>query len=168
MLDKNRKFTENKSIINAARIISSLANGNNTVTDIAKYCKYNTSTVHRLLQTMKQLDWATQDSINHRYYLGPFFTEISSNQLANHKYLVVHAFDEMAHLSNISEETINITIMVQLQYVLLHTIVSKQSLKVTEMSHQDNMPAFFAGASGKMLLSQLNDEEINEILKKSI
>ena len=156
---------ENKSIIRAAKIIACLGSGLTTVTDIAAQCKYSTSTVHRFLQTMKELDWAAQDAVNHRYYLGPFFTEVSSNQLANHRYLVVHALEEMTRLTDISAETVNIAIMVQLHYVLLHHIASKLSLKVTEIDHE-NTPAPFTGATGKVLLAQLSDKEISENLRK--
>jgi IclR family acetate operon transcriptional repressor len=113
---------------------------------------------------MAELDWATQDAINHRYYLGPLFTEVASDLVSTHKYLVVVALDEMNHLSDISDETVNLAILIQLHYVQLHGITSKHSLKVSEVSHKFMPP--FTGATGKVLLSQLNDKEISEILQK--
>lgn len=158
------KLVENKSIIRATRIIFCLRSGMNTLSEIAHYCKYSPPTVHRLLQQMVKLDWATKDTISHRYYLGSLFTEVSSDLLTVHRYLVVNALDEMNYLFTISEETVNLAILTQLRYVQLHNIMSKHSLKVSEMCH-DFMPPF-TGATGKVLLSQLSDEEISEVLQK--
>lgn len=157
-------MTENKSIVRATKILYALKRGNNSLSEIARYCKYSPPTVHRILQQMVDLDWATQDPISHKYYLGSIFTEITSDLLATHKYLVVNAIDEMNSLSDISEETVGLAVLVQLHYVQLHGIPSKHSLAVSEISHNFMPP--FTGATGKVLLSQLSDREIKEILRQ--
>jgi len=164
MSDKQKKFIENKSIIRANKIISCLRSGINSLSEIAHYCKYSPPTVHRVLQQMVELDWATQDAISHKYYLGSLFIDVSSDLLAAHRYLVVNALDEMNHLSTISEETVNLAILIQLHYVQLHSILGMHSLKISEASHSFMAP--FTGATGKVLLSQLSNEEISEVLQK--
>ena len=164
MPDSTKKYTENKSIVRATKIIYALRSGINSVSEIARYCKYSPPTVHRILQQMVNLDWANQDAISHKYFLGSLFTEIASDFLAAHRYLVVNAYDEMNSLSNMSEETISLSVLMQLHYVQLHNIISKHSLAVSEVSHSFMPP--FTGATGKVLLSQLDDKEIREVLSK--
>ena len=164
MSQSNRKYTENKSIVRATRIIYALRNGINSLSEIARYCKYSPPTVHRILQQMVDLDWANQDAISHKYFLGSLFTEISSDFLATHRYLVVNAYDEMNSLFTMSEETVNLAVLIQLHYVQLHNIISKHNLAVSETSHNFMPP--FTGATGKVLLSQLDDREIREVLSK--
>jgi len=160
-----REPYNNNSLIRASNILFCLSNGVNTNTEIAKYCKYSTSTVHRLLNVLKNLNWVVQDNINHKYYLGPVIDQLTSNQASTHRYLLVNALYEMGHLSNFSGETINLSILIELRSILLHGIDSKQELKITE-AETGYGTLFAVGATGKALLSQLDDEEIREVLNR--
>jgi len=160
----NESYT-NTSLVRATSILFCLSNGINTSTDIAKYCKYSTSTVHRLLNVLKNLNLVVQDRINHKYYLGPVVNQLTSNQTNTHRYLLINALHEMGRLSNFSGETINLSILVQLRSVLLHAIPSEQELRITEVDSGYGM-LFAVGATGKALLSQLDDEEMREVLHK--
>jgi len=168
---KQRKYITNSinsanvptSLHRATDILSCLSNGINTVTDIARYCKYSNSTVHRLLQTLKKLNWAIQDGNNHQYYLGSLITQLSSNQVAAHKYLIMQSLREMISLSDVTEETINLAVMVQLHYSLLHEVASKHDLRITEESKR--LGPMYIGATAKVLLAQLDDEELKRTLK---
>ena len=151
------------SLYRATDILTCLSNGINTVTDIARYSKYSNSTVHRLLQTLKELDWAIQDEDNHKYYLGPMVTRLSSNQMAAHRYLIMQALRDMMHLANITEETVNLAVMVQLHCTLLHEIASQHGLRITEESKR--LGPLYVGATAKVLLSQLGDKELKTTLK---
>ena len=130
----SKSTTVSTSLHRATNILSCLSNDINTATDIASYCKYSTSTVHRLLQTLKELNWAIQDDNNHKYYLGPLVYQLSSNQIAAHKYLIMRALHEMIHLSNITEES-------------------------------KRLGPLFIGATAKVLLSQLSNEELRTTMK---
>jgi DNA-binding IclR family transcriptional regulator len=155
----------NTSLIRATNILLCISNGIDTNTEIAKYCGYSTSTVHRLLNVMRNLNWVVQDSINHRYYMGSVANQLTSNQTGTHRYLLINSLQEMGRLSNLSEETINLSILVQLRSVLLNAVPSKQDLIVTEMD--SGYGALFAvGATARVLLSQLDDKEIMEIVHK--
>jgi DNA-binding IclR family transcriptional regulator len=162
---RNQETYTNASLVRATNILLCLSNGINANTEIAKYCKYSTSTVHRLLSVMKNLNWVIQDGINHKYYLGPVIHQLISNQSGAHRYLLIHALQEMGRLSNFSEETINLSILVQLRSVLLHAIPSKQELIITEMDSGYGM-LFAVGATARVLLSQLEEEEISEVVGK--
>lgn len=159
----SKSATVSTSLHRATDILSCLSNDINTVTDIARYCEYSNSTVHRLLHTLKELNWAVQDENNHEYYLGPMVTRLSSNQIAAHQYLIMQALREMLHLSNITEETVNLSVMFKLHYTLLHEVASQQDLRITEESKR--LGPIYIGATAKVLLSQLDDEELKTTLK---
>jgi DNA-binding IclR family transcriptional regulator len=159
------KSYTNTSLVRATNILICLSNGINTNTEIAKYCKYSTSTVHRLLNVMQNLDWVVQDSINRRYYLGSVASQLISNQGNAHRYLLVNALQEMGHLSSFSGETISLNILIQLRSVLLHYIPSDQELKIVE-DDSGQMAPFAVGATAKVLLAQLDEKEIREVLNK--
>ena len=155
----------NTSLTRATSILNCVSNGINTNIEIAKYCHYSTSTAHRLLQTLKGLNWVVQDKISRRYYLGPQVTQLSTNPLTSHRHLIIQSLQEMERLSALTSETINLTILAQFRYVLLHDIPCKQELKITEHLQVTGI-LFAVGATGKVLLSQLPDEEIREVLNK--
>jgi DNA-binding IclR family transcriptional regulator len=155
----------NTSLLRATNILYCLSNGINTNTEIARHCQYSTSTVHRLLNVMKNLNWIVQDRINHQYYLGPVVNHLLSNQADAHRYLLINALQEMVRLSQFSRETINLSVLVQLRTVLLHFIPSEQELKIVEVDSGHGMQ-FAVGATAKVLLSQLSEKEIKEVLNK--
>ena len=155
--------TKSTSLRRATNILSCLSNDVNTVTDVADYLGYSTSTVHRLLQNLNTLGWVTQDRNNHKYYLGPMVNQLSSNQIAAHKYLIMHTMREMTHLSVITRETISLAVMVQLRHMLLYEISSTYDLKITEESKISS--PIYVGATAKTLLAQLGDKELKVTLK---
>ncbi len=155
----------NNSLIRATNILLCVSNGINTSTEIARHCKYSTSTVHRLLNVLKNLNWLIQDNISNKYYLGPIADQLTSDYSSQHRYLLVNAFNEMGYLSNLSGETINLSILVGLRSILLHGIHSNQELKITEADSGYGM-LLAVGATGKALLAQLSEEEIREILNR--
>jgi IclR family transcriptional regulator, KDG regulon repressor len=148
----------------ATEILSCLSLDINTVTDIAVYCLYNVSTVHRVLQTLKGLNWVIQDDNNHKYYLGPMVTQLAANRIASHKYLIMHSIREMERLAKVTEESVNLGVMVQMHYTLLYEISSLHNLRITEESKR--LIQLFTGATAKVLFSQLNDDELVEALTR--
>jgi DNA-binding IclR family transcriptional regulator len=156
------------SVVRAANILVSLSNGVNNVTDLSKYCNLSKSTVHRLLKTLEEPRFVVYDSINHRYYLGPLVTQLASNAKATHQYLIMSALEEMKRLADIAEETVTLTLLVGIQFIHLYEITCKQGLKVDERvgdKEEGIAPLLPLGAIQKVLLSQLNDDELKLALK---
>jgi DNA-binding IclR family transcriptional regulator len=151
------------SLHRSSNILMCLSNDINTITDIAGYCKYSTSTVHRLLRSLKELNWIIQDGDSHKYYLGPLILQLASNRIASHKYLIMQALGEMERLANITEETINLAIMLQLNYSIIHAIPSKHDLRIIEENKR--IGPMYTGATAKVMLSQLSDEELQITLR---
>ena len=158
-------YTDRKSIgsiAHAARILVCLSNRINTVTDIARQCNFGKSTVHRVLKLLEESRLVVQDVINRRYYMGPLVTQLTSNPITTHEYLVLSSVEEMKRLSQVSEETVTLDIMIGIQSFSLHEIPSQHDLKVTQGTRKA-MPSF-AGASAKVLLSQLSDEKLRVVM----
>ena len=107
---------------------------------------------------MEELHLVTQDPITRNYYLGPLINQIASNPQANHHYLITSALEELRYLWDFSGETVELNIMVGLQYIRLHEIQSKFDLKVVQ--GPDPVGPIYVGATAKILLSQLNDEDL--------
>jgi IclR family KDG regulon transcriptional repressor len=156
------------SVVRAAKILVCLSSGISNVTDLSKGTDLSKSTVHRLLKTLEAPHFVVYNSINHRYYLGPLVTQLASNPIATHQYLVMSALKEMKRLSDFAEETVNLTLLVGIQFIHLYEIESKQGLKVNEQIEDDvagTAPILPLGAIQKVLLSQLNNRELNLALK---
>jgi IclR family transcriptional regulator, acetate operon repressor len=162
MPEDNKKLTINRSIERATQILIYLGANIHSIKDIARHCRLSPSTVHRILQTLQRLDWVRQDQTDSRYYLGPLASQLSSNLVSAHRYLVMNSVDEMMNLSKSSGETVSLGIMIHLKYVSLHDIPSKHNLRVFEGSDTSGAPT--QGATGKVALSQLSDEDIRHAL----
>jgi IclR family transcriptional regulator, KDG regulon repressor len=158
------KSNENPSSLErATEILLCLGNGINSATEIADYCEYSISTVHRLLQSLTELGWVVQDEVSHKYFIGSMVHKLSSNLAAAHRYLILHVLKEMSRLANLTEETIMLGGMDQFNFLRLHDIPSPHNLRIIEAS--DKMKGQYLGASAKVLLSQLEDKELKKLLK---
>ncbi len=151
------------SIAHATDILICIGNDFHALTDIARECNLGKSTVHRVLKLLEQSKFVVQDTINRRYYLGPLLTRLTSNPVTSHEYLIMYASEEMRRLSMVTEETVNLDIMIGTQAFSLHEVLSLHDLKVS----QDNMMQgpLVAGASLKALLSMLNDKQLEAALE---
>lgn len=157
-----QKPTAIRSVSRAVNILVCLTNGMSSITEIANCCKLTKPTVYRLLQTLEDSLMVTQDPINHRYYLGPLINRIASNPEANHHYLINCALEGLKYLWDFSGETVELNIMAHLQYIRLYEIQSKYELKV--VAGPDPVGPVYVGATAKVLLSQLDDDELQTAL----
>jgi IclR family KDG regulon transcriptional repressor len=162
-LDKDQKSTSIRAVYRAVVILVCLSNNTNTLTEIANCCRLTKPTVFRLMKTMEELHLVTQDPVTRHYYLGPLINQIASNPQANHHYLITSALEELRYLWDLSGETVELNIMVGLQYIRLHEIQSKFDLKVVQ--GPDPVGPIYVGATAKILLSQLNDEDLQIALR---
>jgi DNA-binding IclR family transcriptional regulator len=150
------------SIAHAADVLTSLSNDVHTVTDIARQRGLGKSTVHRVLKLLEQSMLVVQDTTSRRYYLGPLITRLTSNPLTTHEYLIMCAAEEMKRLAHLSEETVAMDIMIGTQFFPLYEVPSRHDLRVTQESRASG--PVNAGASGKVLLSQLNEKQLRNAI----
>jgi IclR family KDG regulon transcriptional repressor len=150
------------SIAHAAAVLTCLSNGIHNLTDIARQCELGKSTVHRVLKLLKYSMLVVQDTVSRRYYLGPLVTRLASNPVTTHEYLVMCAIEEMKRLAQFSEETVAMDIMIGTHIFPLYEISSQHDLRVTQESRASG--PVNAGASGKTLLSLLNEKRLRNAI----
>jgi IclR family transcriptional regulator, KDG regulon repressor len=154
------------SIDRAASILVCLSHGISTITELAKATNLNKSTVHRLLNTLSKPRFVSYNPANHRYYLGPLVTRLSSNQQVTHQYLVMCAMNEMKHLSVVTEETISLTLLVGTDLIVLYNIPSKFGIRLLDNIDQNEETSILPfGSSARVLFSQLNEKNLALTLK---
>jgi DNA-binding IclR family transcriptional regulator len=146
------------SIAHAADVLTCLSNDIHTVTDIARRCGLGKSTVHRVLKLLERPGLVVQDTVSRRYYLGPLITRLASNPITTHEYLIMCAGEEMNRLAQLSEETVALDIMIGTQIFPLYEVPSQHDFRVTQESRAAG--PLNAGASGKVLLSLLNEKQL--------
>jgi DNA-binding IclR family transcriptional regulator len=151
------------TMFRAASILLCLSDGINTVSDIADYTKISKTTVHRLLNALEESQLAMKEPLNHRYYLGHLIAHIGSRPQKTHEHMIICALDELKHLSDYTEETVSLGIEVGLQYLSLREIQSKHDPIIIIESRR--MVPLLAGATSKVLLSQLSDEELELVMQ---
>jgi DNA-binding IclR family transcriptional regulator len=142
----------------AAKILGSISNGVNSITEIGKSCKLSKSTTHRLLQALIASDLVTQDPISRQYYLGYALTNLIWKPEITHEYLVTCAREEIKRLSDYTGETTSFGLMIALRYVNLYSIPSSFTLRAVEEPLKSDL--IHAGAHGKVLLSQLANKDL--------
>jgi DNA-binding IclR family transcriptional regulator len=157
ILIPRKRTTSVNTIFRAANILICLSNGVNTITDIASQCQLSKSSVHHLLKCLEEPRLVVCDSINHRYHLGPLVTQLASNPKTSHELLINTCLPEMEQLSEMSEETVSLVIMMGIRIIMLVELPSKHSLKVTEVVNETGNPL---PATQKVLLSQMKDDEL--------
>jgi IclR family transcriptional regulator, acetate operon repressor len=154
------------SIAHATEILICLRDDIHKVSDIARRTGFSKSTVHRVLKLMEQSQLVTQDTINHRYYLGPLVFRLASNALTTHKRLITCADAEMKRLVDVTEETVVLDTMMGLKFQTLHEIASRHNLKVSQEIKMagPRYTSLYAGASAKVLMTQLDDKRLRMLI----
>jgi DNA-binding IclR family transcriptional regulator len=154
------------SIAHATEILVCLSDDIHKVSDIARRTGFSKSTVHRVLKLMEQSQLAVQDTLNRRYYLGPLITRLASNAITTHKRLITCADAEMKRLAYLSEETVVLDIMMGLKYLPLYEIPSRHNLRVSQEIKRisQGYDQYYAGASVKTLLAQLDDKKLQTLM----
>jgi DNA-binding IclR family transcriptional regulator len=159
LLDADKHSTAVRSVFRSANILTCLSHGVNTITDIALSCNLNKATVHRLLRALMESRLAMQDPTSHRYYLGYSVALMLSSPYSTHEYLITCSIKQMGHLSNLTGETINLTILIGIQNVLLRDIPSSHELRVVERGM--DLRYVSSGATAKVLLAQLDKTKLD-------
>ncbi len=167
LIKPNSEGESDSFLRRAASILLCLSEGVDTVTEISKYCNLSPSTTHRILNSLAEPHFTIYDPSSRRYYLGPLVSRLSANPSSTHTYLIFCALGQMSHLLDVAGETVTLDIAIGIKYIHLHALHSKHSLKVQGNTYPTDelMMLQPTGASQKMLLSQLNDKDLEIALK---
>ncbi|MBW1802194.1 MAG: IclR family transcriptional regulator [Deltaproteobacteria bacterium] len=153
---------EISSIVRASGILECLSGGIGKITDISKKLQFNKSSIHRILKTLETTGLAAQDPVTRQYYLGPFLQTLASNPLAVHQILIHCAHDQLEYLRDLSGETVGIQIRQGSQRMIIDEAECRQEMKYYRGKGHSSY--IHAGASGKVLLSELDDKQWKHFL----
>jgi DNA-binding IclR family transcriptional regulator len=154
-----------ESISRAAAILKCLSSGIDQISKISTNVGLSGSTTHRILKTLQKEGFVGQDPLTLRYFLGPLLPYLSASPQSSHQSLIVQATDQMKHLRSLTGETLALVIIKGVQRLQLEELPGVHELKYSVGRRV--LAPLYAGAAGKILLSQLDDEEISKILDAS-
>ena len=150
------------SISRGAEVLISMSNGLDRISDISKRIGLSKSTVHRLLKSLEKSGFTIQDSLTHRYHLGPLILNLSSKPIIAHQHLVMCAIEEMRRLRDLSRETVVLHIRVGMERICLEELQSLEDIKYT--AGKGVTAPVYTGSAGKVLLAELEDDELHLLL----
>jgi len=151
------------SITRGIDILKSLSEGTDRVTDLAKQHGLSKSTTHRILKSLENTSIVRRDPITRRYYVGPLMLDLASRPIVSHQGLTLSAFEEMRRLRDLTQETVVLHIRIGLERVCLEELPSFQALRYT--AGKGFIAPVYTGSAGKILLSELNDAELDLLLR---
>ena len=152
-----------QSLLKGAEILKSLSRGVDRVSDLSEQLRLSKSTTHRLLKSLEMSSMVKQDPVNRRYYLGPLIVDLASKPIIGHQNLIISAFEDMRFLRDISRETVVIHIRMGLERICLEELQSLEAIKYT--AGKGFVAPIHTGSAGKILLSELKENELQLLLK---
>lgn len=150
------------AVIKAADILRCITEGINQSSSIADNLELSRSTTHRMLKTLQAAELVVQDPVTFRYNLGPFIHLLADYYARHHQSLVFCALPEMEKLRRTTGETIVLVIRVGLRRMYIEELASFQPLKYA--AGKGYAPPIYAGATGKLLLSQMQEAELLRLM----
>ena len=153
------------TISRGAEILKILAEGCNRLEDIYPRVGLNKSTTHRLLKSLVSSGLSFQSPLNRNYYLGPLLLKLSSNPAVSHQMLVLGSIEQLGKIRDDSGETAMIMIPSGSRRLVLKEVRSKQEIALS-LGDGSTAP-MVVGSSGRTLLSQYTDGELQKILNKT-
>lgn len=154
------------TVIKAIEVINFLAKerGNRgvSISELSQGLEMNKSSVHRLLSTLQYYGYIDKNSETNRYRLGWELYKIGQvipmqNQLYNIDSNYLLELNEQVH------ETVNLGILKKNETIILSKIEGPHSgLRVT--GNPDEYEAIHATALGKMMISEMSEEDIRNLL----
>lgn len=131
--------------------------------EIASELNLPKSTCHRLLQTLSNREFVYQEEQTEKYHLSMKIAQLSGNLIENIDIRhVARPFIE--HLSNEINEVVHLCIREGNYVVYIDKVESTRSLRMYSQIGKRAM--LHCTAVGKVLLSDLSNEEINEVIKE--
>jgi IclR family KDG regulon transcriptional repressor len=154
-----------QAVANALEILEFLSTTTECgVSDLARTLGCQKSTVFRLLSTLKETGYITQDGSSEKYSLSLKLFKIGS-RVVNDLDLNKSALPIITRLAQTTSETVHLCALDNDQLVYLQKIESTYSLKVTMMSRIGQGTPFYCTGVGKVLLAWQDSERIQAYLR---
>lgn len=132
-----------------------------SLTEISREIGLSPSTTSRLISTLEDNNFLTRNPENQKYYLGSKIAQLGSLSFCNMGFRKI-ALPYMVELRDLFNETVSLYVAERNYRVCIERVESTQSLRKV-ISIGKPMP-LTRGASGRLILSYLNKDQIRNIL----
>lgn len=133
------------------------------VTELAQKLMMSKSTTYRFVQTMKTLGFVSQEGETDKYRLTLKLFELGAKAL-EYVDLIELADKEMSRIAKLTNETVHLGTLEGDEIIYLHKIDSGYSLRMYSRIGRRN--PLYSTAIGKVLLSECDESEVDEIMAK--
>ena len=156
-----------QAVSNAFKILEILSNSPKCgVSELARTLGCQKGTVFRLLNTLRNEGYITQDAESEKYSLTLKLFKLGSN-VVNNLDLNKASLPVITRLSKLTSETVHICVLENDQLVYLQKIESTHALKVAMMSRVGQSVPLYCTGVGKVLLSHQSIEKIQQYLQNT-
>lgn len=152
------------SIVKASEILKCLCEGTYRITDIARKLDYNQPTVYKVLKSLEMVGFANQDKLSRQYFPGPLIQQLAASPMKVHQYLIFSSSDDMEKLRDITNETVSLWVAKGSTRININMFESNQT--IIHIPRLGGIAPIYAGAAGKILLSQLGVKYVEALLQK--
>lgn len=135
------------------------------IREISAECGVPKSSLHRMLQALKEEGWVYQGGEGNNYRIGLRLLVLAS-QSRLRMGLVKQLHPVMKQISEYCEQTVVLSVVDGRQTVCLHTIESNKRIRID--SQVGSRGPLHAGASGKTLLAFASPELCEEVLSEQL
>ncbi|MGI5836793.1 MAG: IclR family transcriptional regulator [Chloroflexota bacterium] len=134
------------------------------VLEISDKLNLDQATVCRILLTLKDKGFVSSDPITRKYTIGPKLAQIAQIGIGNTN-LRSKALPHMRWLRDQTNETVTLSIRINSQRVCIEQVESKQEIR--RIIQVGRPYPLYCGATGKMLLASMPDEEIESYIAQT-
>ena len=153
------------SVKKAFKILSAISDASNGlgISDLSKQLRIGKSTVHGITSALEEMGVLVRDPLYKRYTVG-----YSLLELCRTAYLKIELRDlvrkPMEKLVEKVGETVFLGVLNRDHITIVDVVESRNEMKIT--SPPGTRLPLFAGATGRVLLSQIDEEKAKEIIQK--
>lgn len=151
------------SVVKAVNILRIISEGTNQISAISSKLQLGKGTVHRILTTLEYTGMVSQDPVNRRYFLGSLIVSLSESYSVAHSFLLSCCHNEMIHLRDFSQESINLQVRTGLLRICIGEFPSLNEIK--HVAGVGSVQPIHLGSAGKMLLSEMTDKDLHGLLE---
>lgn len=152
-----------KSIVKAFDILELLDKRRELgITEISEELKMDKSTVYRLIATIKEKGYVSQNPSNNKYSNSFKLFEMGNN-VVERLGLRRLAQPYLEQLARITNETVNLAVMYDANIIYIDKIESPATIKV-DLSVGKKLPVYCTGL-GKVMLAYMPEEKVMRILE---
>lgn len=149
------------SVVKAFSIIEVLSSkGESGVTDLSERLSLDKTTVYRLLSTLKEIGYVTQNQSNQRYGLAMKFLNLARSR-PDERNIITLVRPYLEELSEQTDEAVNVAVLRETSITYIDHIDSRHTIKVN-VAVGESFPAHTV-AIGKVILSYSPPAEVKEL-----